>query len=423
MTYKNIVYFLKIIPVFVITSSMIPTYLSAETQSYSVSATSYRPLAMVNDSPITPVDIDNRIQFLRLVNRIPDSVQLNDKDKARILDDLIGEKIKAQETKRFDVKIDQNRLDDAFKSAAMSLGISENDFAEKLRSKGLERVYFDNVTNNKLSWDELVRGRYQRDITVSTYEIAQIIESQALTDGVSIVYNQILLPFDGSPKAQTDIQETLNSISERLKKGEDFKTIARLYNPDKIMQTKLLSELNPELAQNLLALQSEQISNPVKVGNNIVVAQFIDKQKGDTSFVNQRMTIKAGRLEYEENSSAQKKQETLQNLNNKADLCKNYDDYIDDVTVFENTRIAELPESLRAVAKAATQGQIRIVREAKDSDYVLTICDIKKPDYYNDVSADIRNKTRNQIFNHKLSLKDAEYYRDLKKSAVITLFQ
>ncbi len=423
MTGKNIAYFFKIITISIGMFQMILMPLSAETQHYSVSATSYRPLAMANDSPITPVDVDNRIQFLRLVNRIPDSVQLNDRDKTRILNDLIEEKIKSQETKRFDIKIDQSRLDDAFKSAAMSLGVSENDFADKLRSKGLERIYFDTVTSNKMAWDELVRGRYQRDITVSTYEIAQIIESQALTDGVSIIYNQIVLPFDGSPEAQKNIQETLKSISERLKKGEDFKTIAMIYNPDKITQTKLLSELNPELGQNLLALQSEQISNPIKVGNTIVIAQFIDKQKGDTSFVNQRMTIKAGRLEYKENSSAHKKQATLQNLNNKSDLCKNYDDYIDDVTIFNNTTIAELPESLRAVAKAVTQGQIRIVREAKDSDYVLTICDIKKPDYYNDVSAEIRNKTRNQIFNHKLSLKDTEYYRDLKKSAVITLFQ
>lgn len=387
------------------------------------SITQYQPLAMVNDTPITPVDIDNRIQFIRIINKIPASIQLSAKDRNKILDDLIEEKIKTQETERFKVKIDDSRIDTAFKAAATNLGISEKDFSDKLLANGLSRAYFDTVTSDKLAWDDLVQGRYARDTTVSTYEIAQIIEANALTDGMSVVYHQIIIPFNGSHTAQTEVQTTLNDISERLKKGEEFKTIAITYNPNQITQTKLLSELNPELGQALLALQSEQISQPIKVNDTIVIVQFIDKQKGDTSIINQRMTLKAGRLTYKEKSTPQQKQEALKDLNNISNLCANYDTYLDDVTVFENITIAELPESLRAVAKATTKGETRIVREAQDNDYVLTVCEIKKTDYYNDVSNDIRNKIRNQIFTQKLLLKDKEYYRDLKKSAIITLFQ
>ena len=423
MKHKHTAYFLKAISISIVFISLMTVASTAKIHSHNMSATEYHILAMVNDSPITPVDIENRVQFLRIVNNIPDKIRLTQKDKIRILDDLIEEKIKFQETERFKVKIDDTRIDSAFKAAAANLSISTKDFSDKLNTRGLERLYFDKVTSDKMAWDELVQGRYGRDITVSTYEVGQIIEANALTDSTSIIFNQIVLPFDGSASAQTEIQETLKQISERLKKGEDFKTIAMLYNPDKILQTKLLSELNPELGQNLLTLQSEQISQAIKVDNTIVIAQFIDKQKGNTSIINQRMTIKAGRLEYKEKATQQEKQIVLQNLNGKSNLCKKYDDYLGDVTVFDNTTIAELPESLRAVAKAASQGEIRIVREAKDSDYVLTICDIKKPDYYNDVSAEIRNKTRNQIFSHKLSLKDKEYYRNLKKSAVVTMFQ
>ncbi len=385
--------------------------------------TQYQPLAMVNDKPITPVDIDNRVQFIRIINKIPKTIKLSAQDKNRILEDLIEEKIKTQETERFKVKIDEKRLDDAFKAAANNLGISEKDFADTLRRHGLDRAYFDRVTGDKFAWSDLVQGRYARDISISTYEIAQIIEANSLTDGMSVVYHQIVLPFDGSPKAQTDIQVTLDDISKRLKQGEAFKTIAMGYNPNAAIQTKLLSELSPELGQTLLTLQPEQISQPIKINDTLIIAQFIDKQKGDTSVINQRMTIKSGRLTYKEDSNTQQKQAILHDLNTQSDLCKEYDTYLADVTVFNNTTIAELPESLRDVAKATKQGETRIVRESKDNDYVLTVCEIKKPDYYNDVPNEIRSKTRNQIFSNKLELKDKEYYRDLKKSALVTLFQ
>lgn len=385
--------------------------------------TQYQPLAMVNDKPITPVDIDNRVQFIRIINKIPKTIKLSAQDKNRILEDLIEEKIKAQETERFKVKIDDKRLDDAFKAASNNLGISEKEFADRLRKHGLNRAYFDRVTGDKFAWSDLVQGRYARDITISTYEIAQIIEANSLTDGMSVVYHQIVLPFDGSSKGQIDIQATLDDISKRLKQGEAFKTIAMVYNPNAALQTKLLSELPPELGQTLLTLQPEQISQPIKVNDTLIIAQFIDKQKGDTSVINQRMTIKAGRLAYKENSTTQDKQAILHDLNSQSDLCKKYDTYLADVTVFNNTTIAELPESLRDVAKATKQGETRIVRESKDNDYVLTVCEMKKPDYYNDVPNEVRNKIRNQIFSNKLELKDKEYYRDLKKSALVTLFQ
>ena len=417
-------YGIKAISFFVALSLLSPINAVAKMVSDTVrSATYYQPIAMVNDSPITPIDIEKRADFLRIINNIPDTVALTPKDKSKILDDLIEEKIKFQETERFKIKIDDSRINIAFKSAAASLNLSEQEFSTKLLRFDIDRIYFDKVTSDKMAWEELVQGRYGRDITVSTYEVAQIIEANALTDGLSIIYNQILIPFDSTQKAKSTIQETLESIAQRLEKGEAFVDIAKNYNPNSVSKTQLLSEIPPELAQNLLNLQTEQISRPVRIGNNIVIAQFIDKQKGNKSVINQKMTIKSGRLDLGDVDSPQEKQALIQKLNNNPNLCKDYDDYLEDITVFDNTTIGELPESLRAVAKAAKQGETRIVREAKDSDYVLTICNIKKPDYYNDVSPEIRNKTRNQIFTHKLALKDKEYYRDLKKYAVITIFQ
>jgi len=387
----------------------------------------YRPVAIVNDTPITPIDIENRIAFLRLINNIPDTVSLSEKDRNQVLKDLIEERIKQRETERFKIKINDQRVDGAFKAAANNLGLSPSQFSEKLRSNNITPTYFENVTRHKMAWEELLQGRYARDITVSTYEVAQIIESDATTQGMSAVYHQILLPIeDTGNAAQEKIQVELTKISKRLNEGEVFEEIAKIYQQDaqtQITQTKLLADLPPELAKNIILLQAEQVSQPIKIDNNIALIQLVDKQKGDTSSINQRMLIKAGTLDYDENIEAQQKNNERQELSSKPDLCENYDDYFNNVIVFNNTTISELPEALRAVAKSASLNEIRIVREAKDSDYVLTICHIKEIDYYNDAPKALRSKIRNQIFSRKLELKNKEYYRDLKKSAVVTIFQ
>ncbi|MFT6071723.1 MAG: parvulin-like peptidyl-prolyl isomerase [Alphaproteobacteria bacterium] len=387
----------------------------------------YRPVAIVNDTPITPIDIENRIAFLRLINNIPDAVSLSEKDQNQVLKDLIEERIKQRETARFKIKITDQRVEGAFKAAANNLGLSPSKFSEKLHSNNITPTYFENVTRHKMAWEELLQGRYARDITVSTYEVAQIIESNATTQGMSAVYHQIILPIEGTGNAaQEKIQAELTKISARLNGGEAFEEIAKIYQQDaqtQITQTKLLADLPPELAKNIILLQAEQVSQPIKIDNNIALIQLVDKQKGDTSSINQRMLVKAGALDYNENIEIQQKNNDRQELSNKSDLCENYDDYFDNVIVFDNTTISELPEALRAVAKSASLNEIRIVREAKDSDYVLTICNIKEIDYYNDAPKALRSKIRNQIFSRKLELKNKEYYRDLKKSAVVTIFQ
>lgn len=390
---------------------------------YAQKGFDYQPIAMVNDSPITPLDITYREQFLRVINNIPDTLVLTAQDKDRILDDLIEEKIKASETNRFNIKIDHTRLEDALRAAAANLNISPKEFKRKLELRNLSADYFKKVTNNKMAWDELVQGRYGRDISINTYEIAQIIEANAATDGVSATYNLIKLPFDGSNEQYTQVQNTLKNISDRLQSGESFKQIALSYSNSEMMVINNLTDVEPALAQSLLVMGLNDVSQPIKTETHVLLAQLVDRQKGATSIINQRMLIKAGRLEFDDENSPQEKAVKIDKLNNTEDLCKNYDDYIDDVLIFDNTTIAELPKELRSVAKQADKGTIEIVREAKDSDYVLTICDVKKTDYYNDVPLAVRNKTRDQIFARKLELKANEYYRDLKKSAVITILK
>jgi|GEM_PF-6021387 len=389
----------------------------------------YQPAAIVNDTPITPIDIENRVAFLRIINNIPDTVTLTAKDRAKILNDLIEERIKTQEAERFNIEVSQQRIDGAYKAAARNLNLTPAQFTQKLNDKGLKPFYFDNATRHKMAWDDLLQGRYGRDLVVNTYEISQIIKATAETQGTSVTFSQIILSIDPKldPKiAQENITKHLNEISVRLNEGARFETIASDYmqvSDQPIKRTALLAELPPELVQKLNLLQMNAISQPIKVKDSIIIIKLIDKQKGSKSLISQRMLIKSGTLDYDDLETHLEKTNFRKSLEDKSDLCEAYSDYFDDVIIYDNVTIAELPEALRPVAKSATLGEIRVVREAKKRDYVLTICKMNDIDYYNDAPKEMRKRIRNQLYNKKLQLKNKEYYNDLKNASVITVYQ
>ncbi len=131
---------------------------------------------VVNSEAITSNEIDTRARFLRMVDRSTTAASV----QRAAMEELVEEKLKLQEAKRVGLTVSQAQVDGAFASIAERAKISPAQLAQGLSSQGISPETLKARIRTQLVWQQLVMGRFSRQINVSD---SQIVDALAKKDG------------------------------------------------------------------------------------------------------------------------------------------------------------------------------------------------------------------------------------------------
>jgi peptidyl-prolyl cis-trans isomerase SurA len=121
--------------------------------------------AFVNGEPITALDVEQRAKLVELQTRQAPARQ-------KVLDDLIDEKLKVREAKRWGLEITDADVDSAFASMGSRAHFNNADqFAQMLKEKGVNIANFKSRIRADLIWPQLVRGRYQASLEIGEQDV------------------------------------------------------------------------------------------------------------------------------------------------------------------------------------------------------------------------------------------------------------
>lgn len=386
-------------------------------------ASDYRPVAIVNDVAITPIDLEKRINLLRIINNVPDSVVITAGDKKNILRSVVDEIIQAQETKRFKVEVSPERLNEYMSSIFVGMGVSRTKFEEQLKAKNIVFEDVEKIFMRKLAWEDLIGGRYGRDTTVSTYEISQIIEATSGAGNIKVKYDRITIPLENASDVATKAEEAKN-ILKRLQAGEDFNAISASYANQNSAGHNFVSlqEVDAHFIPFLTQASVGDISDLIQTDIGFEILRLDGREAGDNAMFQPKLSVKTGILKRNGKDNEKMNAEMQEKLAKK-NLCAIYDDVLDDVSETGMVTVGELPEEMQKIAPQMTKGESRILKSDEDNITIVTVCDIATIDYYNDVPTSVRENVRNKLKAHKLQLREREYLRDLRNNAVITIFE
>jgi peptidyl-prolyl cis-trans isomerase SurA len=121
--------------------------------------------AFVNGEPITALDVEQRAKLVELQTHQAPARQ-------KVLDDLIDEKLKVREAKRWGLEITDSDVDSAFASMGSRAHFNNADqFAQMLKEKGVNIANFKSRIRADLIWPQLVRGRYQASLEIGEQDV------------------------------------------------------------------------------------------------------------------------------------------------------------------------------------------------------------------------------------------------------------
>src|SRR5204863_3942706 len=114
---------------------------------------------MVNGEPITNFDIDQRTKLNTLTTQ---------KQPARqdVINELIDEKVKTKEAKRFGVDPTSSDIDQSYGQMSRRMRLSSDQLTQVLEKQGVRPDTLRSRIKADMVWGSLVRGRYKESLQV-----------------------------------------------------------------------------------------------------------------------------------------------------------------------------------------------------------------------------------------------------------------
>jgi peptidyl-prolyl cis-trans isomerase SurA len=173
---------------------------------------------MVNGEPITNYDVEQRTKLNFLTTR---------KQMARqeVIDELINEKVKIKEAKRFGVDPSASDIDQAFAGMGSRMRLSVDQLAKTLESQGVRPETLKARLKADMVWTSLVRGRYKESLQVGEKDVAAAAqEGDEASQAEAFEYKMqpiVLIVPRGSAPAAVDLRrKEAESLRERVQTCE-----------------------------------------------------------------------------------------------------------------------------------------------------------------------------------------------------------
>lgn len=233
----------------------------------------FDPVISVNRAAITAYELEQREQFLEILQRSSGMAQ-----QAR--DSLIEDRLKMAAADRAGIKLGGAELLSAMDDFAANANLELEQLLETLAQSGVDEQTYRDFIMVGVTWRELIRARFAARSAPSEAEIDRALASAAAQGGVKVLLTEIVLPA-GSAEELNSARQTAERLG-RISSTADFSEQARRLS---VAQSRVnggrlewanLSDLPDGLRPIISGLRPGQITTPLEVPNAVVLFQLRD---------------------------------------------------------------------------------------------------------------------------------------------------
>jgi peptidyl-prolyl cis-trans isomerase SurA len=215
---------------------------------------------IVNGEPITALDIEQRSKLMELsTHKAP--------VRQEVVDELINEKLKVREAKRWGLEVSNSEVDTAYASMAGRMRFTPDQLTQQLARGGVNAATLKARIKADLAWPQLVRGRYQSSLQVGEKDLLTAMENKS-DEGAG--YDYALRPIlflvpSGSPETFVEGRKReAESLRARFQGCDEGLNFARALKDVAIREQVVRSsaDLPAELRKMLEGLEVGRLTPP-----------------------------------------------------------------------------------------------------------------------------------------------------------------
>jgi peptidyl-prolyl cis-trans isomerase SurA len=183
---------------------------------FAAIATPSRALAqhvvlVVNGEIITDYDIEQRTKFNTVAAHKTSSRQ-------EVIEELIDDKLKVQVARRYKIDVTDADVESSFGDMARRMHVTADQLTQNLAQSGIDAKTLKARVRADLSWQYIIRGKFQSSLQVSEKSVLDEIATEKKTEGGDVGYDYTLRPIlFVVPRGNTALQEARRKDAEALR--------------------------------------------------------------------------------------------------------------------------------------------------------------------------------------------------------------
>lgn len=196
---------------------------------------------MVNGEPITDYDIEQRSKLFFLTSH-------KTPDRKDVVNELVDEKLKIKEGKKFGVDPGVADIDQAYASMSQRMHITSDQLTASLEKQGIRAETLKARIKADMVWTSLVRGRYKEKLQVGEKDVNEAVKAEGGDDqqkGEAFEYKLqpvVLIVPKGSTQSALELRqkdaETLRARVETCEQANQyFKSMANAAIRELVVKT------------------------------------------------------------------------------------------------------------------------------------------------------------------------------------------
>ena len=244
--------------------------------------------AVVNDAPISVVDLIERIKLVAASSNIPMSPQRSQEMAPQILQQLINEKLQLQEAERRGFEVTDAAIERAQNLIEQNSGLPPGGLDQFLAQNGIATETIRNQIRPQIAWQKLL-GSMRREIQISDTEIDDNLERIRSNQGKPRNnVQEIFLPVD-NPQDETKVYQNAREVIRALEQGANFGGLARQFSASSSAANGgnlgwlYSGEMAGELQQAVNQMQPGDVSDPIRTIRGYYILKLLDRRRGDAN--------------------------------------------------------------------------------------------------------------------------------------------
>lgn len=223
-------------------------------------------VVIVNGEPITALDIEQRSKLTQLSTQKPPPRQ-------EVIEELIAEKLKIREAKRWQLDVSDTDVAAALASMAGRMRLTPEQLTAQLARSGINIATLKHRIRADIAWPQIVRGRYQSSLQIGEKEILTVMEAKT-DDSVGYDYTLrpilFLVPAGASDTFIDARRREAEALRSRFQNCDDGIAFVRALKDVAVREQVIRSsaDIPPELRKVLDGIEVGRLTAPevTKVG-------------------------------------------------------------------------------------------------------------------------------------------------------------
>ena len=385
-------------------------------------------VAIVNDEPITMMDLDARLRLIIISSNLPNNLETRKNLSGQVLQSLISERLQHQEARKLGIRVTNQEVENNIKFIEKQNNMQENQLIETLFKNGVPKSALPIRLKSNLIMQKLLQNIIRPKVVINNNEVNNEYNNLLANNGkMEYKFSEISFNFSNLSKKE-DIILIAKQIRKKIIEENNFDVIGKRIQENgtgiyKNNNWKLTNKINKDTYLQIETLKKNEISELVLTNTGVSIIKIDGKREfkipelsqtvSDIAFISSDLPINKNKIDL-----------FIEDIKNKTKNIKSCDEMTELSKIYGNKRgkylgkilLKNLPKYFIEELKNLNVNQPSKPIVADDGIYVTMICNYNK-----DLNQEyaLKEMIKDNIRNRSTTILKERYLLDLNRKALI----